>query len=212
MHLSFFPLLLSMGVFCYSNGLKHWFVYPFFLPPQSEMRTKVLEAKYQEEKLKLQQRHDADVQKVFPVFLNFSFIRWSFRPLFGLAILTGKRFSALVLFTLSMLSWLKNTVIIQPVHVWYNVHSVLELALLMTHLTESVRLFVRWLNRVYFSNWLPVKSWMLFIVWTNDEGVNEWVKCNVKCHCGVKCHWRFLLAVSNRVVLYHYLGFIHFNP
>ncbi|KAM9457699.1 centrosomal protein of 112 kDa isoform 3-T3 [Clarias gariepinus] len=30
----------------------------------TEMRTKVLEAKYQEEKLKLQQRHDADVQKI----------------------------------------------------------------------------------------------------------------------------------------------------
>ncbi|XP_047656615.1 centrosomal protein of 112 kDa isoform X13 [Tachysurus fulvidraco] len=30
----------------------------------SEMRIKVLEAKYQEEKLKLQQRHDADVQKI----------------------------------------------------------------------------------------------------------------------------------------------------
>ncbi|MCJ8739444.1 hypothetical protein PDJAM_G00047320, partial [Pangasius djambal] len=31
---------------------------------ETEMRTKVLEAKYQEEKLKLQQRHDADVQKI----------------------------------------------------------------------------------------------------------------------------------------------------
>ncbi|XP_047656606.1 centrosomal protein of 112 kDa isoform X4 [Tachysurus fulvidraco] len=31
---------------------------------ESEMRIKVLEAKYQEEKLKLQQRHDADVQKI----------------------------------------------------------------------------------------------------------------------------------------------------
>ncbi|XP_060757351.1 centrosomal protein of 112 kDa isoform X9 [Neoarius graeffei] len=30
----------------------------------TEMKTKVLEAKYQEEKLKLQQRHDADVQKI----------------------------------------------------------------------------------------------------------------------------------------------------
>ncbi|XP_017306633.1 centrosomal protein of 112 kDa isoform X5 [Ictalurus punctatus] len=30
----------------------------------TEMRSKVLEAKYQEEKLKLQQRHDADVQKI----------------------------------------------------------------------------------------------------------------------------------------------------
>ncbi|KAF7698218.1 centrosomal protein of 112 kDa isoform X3 [Silurus meridionalis] len=31
---------------------------------ETEMKTKVLEAKYQEEKLKLQQRHDADVQKI----------------------------------------------------------------------------------------------------------------------------------------------------
>ncbi|KAF4092628.1 hypothetical protein AMELA_G00023100 [Ameiurus melas] len=31
---------------------------------ETEMRSKVLEAKYQEEKLKLQQRHDADVQKI----------------------------------------------------------------------------------------------------------------------------------------------------
>uniref|UniRef100_A0AAR2KU02 DUF4485 domain-containing protein n=1 Tax=Pygocentrus nattereri TaxID=42514 RepID=A0AAR2KU02_PYGNA len=31
---------------------------------QTEMRTKVLEAKHQEEKLKLQQKHDADVQKI----------------------------------------------------------------------------------------------------------------------------------------------------
>lgn len=31
---------------------------------QAEMKTKVLEAKHQEEKLKMQQRHDADVQKV----------------------------------------------------------------------------------------------------------------------------------------------------
>uniref|UniRef100_A0A4W4DQE1 DUF4485 domain-containing protein n=1 Tax=Electrophorus electricus TaxID=8005 RepID=A0A4W4DQE1_ELEEL len=34
------------------------------LSSQIEMRTKVLEAKHQEEKLKLQQRHDADVQKI----------------------------------------------------------------------------------------------------------------------------------------------------
>lgn len=43
------------------------------------MRTKVLEAKYQEEKLKLQQRHDADVQKVFhfsvTVFLHSLLLR-----------------------------------------------------------------------------------------------------------------------------------------
>lgn len=38
------------------------------LTSQTEMGTKVLEAKYQEEKLKLQQRHDADVQKVFLFF------------------------------------------------------------------------------------------------------------------------------------------------
>ncbi|KAL7850771.1 hypothetical protein SRHO_G00201200 [Serrasalmus rhombeus] len=31
---------------------------------ETEMRTKVLEAKHQEEKLKLQQKHDADVQKI----------------------------------------------------------------------------------------------------------------------------------------------------
>lgn len=31
---------------------------------QAEMKTKVLEAKHQEEKLKMQQKHDADVQKV----------------------------------------------------------------------------------------------------------------------------------------------------
>ncbi|KAM9457698.1 centrosomal protein of 112 kDa isoform 2-T2 [Clarias gariepinus] len=38
---------------------------PVYKPDkETEMRTKVLEAKYQEEKLKLQQRHDADVQKI----------------------------------------------------------------------------------------------------------------------------------------------------
>ncbi|XP_026862545.2 centrosomal protein of 112 kDa isoform X1 [Electrophorus electricus] len=38
---------------------------PVFNPDKEiEMRTKVLEAKHQEEKLKLQQRHDADVQKI----------------------------------------------------------------------------------------------------------------------------------------------------
>ena len=31
---------------------------------QIEMKIKVLEAKHQEEKLKMQQRHDADVEKV----------------------------------------------------------------------------------------------------------------------------------------------------
>lgn len=31
---------------------------------QTEMKIKVLEAKHQEEKLKMQQRHDADVEKV----------------------------------------------------------------------------------------------------------------------------------------------------
>ncbi|XP_060757346.1 centrosomal protein of 112 kDa isoform X4 [Neoarius graeffei] len=38
---------------------------PVYKPDkETEMKTKVLEAKYQEEKLKLQQRHDADVQKI----------------------------------------------------------------------------------------------------------------------------------------------------
>ncbi|XP_058264579.1 centrosomal protein of 112 kDa isoform X2 [Hemibagrus wyckioides] len=39
--------------------------HPVYKPDkETEMRIKVLEAKYQEEKLKLQQRHDADVQKI----------------------------------------------------------------------------------------------------------------------------------------------------
>ena len=40
------------------------------------MKTKLMEAKYHEEKLKLQQKHDADVQKVgfvrFIIFLGLS--------------------------------------------------------------------------------------------------------------------------------------------
>ena len=40
------------------------------------MKTKLMEAKYHEEKLKLQQKHDADVQKVgcvlFIIFLELS--------------------------------------------------------------------------------------------------------------------------------------------
>jgi len=39
----------------------------FFAYFQIELRTKMVEAKYQEDKLKLQQQHDVAVQKV-PVF------------------------------------------------------------------------------------------------------------------------------------------------
>lgn len=48
------------GVFSITQCYNIWLSFCF----QAEMKFKVLEAKHQEEKLKMQQRHDADVEKV----------------------------------------------------------------------------------------------------------------------------------------------------
>lgn len=48
------------GVFSITQCYNIWLSICF----QAEMKFKVLEAKHQEEKLKMQQRHDADVEKV----------------------------------------------------------------------------------------------------------------------------------------------------
>ncbi|XP_076842986.1 centrosomal protein of 112 kDa isoform X2 [Brachyhypopomus gauderio] len=59
----------NLGIYAKSSLRKNSSVpeerVPVFSPDKEiEMRTKVLEAKHQEEKLRLQQRHDADVQKI----------------------------------------------------------------------------------------------------------------------------------------------------
>lgn len=43
-----------------------------FVCSQTEMKIKVLEAKHQEEKLRMQQRHDADVEKARMKMRNFA--------------------------------------------------------------------------------------------------------------------------------------------